>query len=347
MKNKRKRKSPIVISDESSSGTSSAESAVERRRARTTVFKARKSARITRSAPIVTISSEEDSERKRRRMNSTLKRLGVSESAQARIKASVETLKKLPPVVPKKVPRRKSGSDSYSGSCSSSDSGNVNKSMCSTCDSDRSDVKFPNGSRGRRGTPRINSDESSDTEQSKRNGQDTKMGEFDLVVMLSSDEDQRKNNRKKSRSVTEKLSALGKLGISKSAQDKILASVKNSTDNHKTEVSSNLKRKEKSTVVATTWRSTACDGSSSSESGNSSSSNCTSHCGQCGSRCTCSSSYTGNTHTCCSSVESVSCEDLTAQGKQLIKVDGNFEVSTGNKGKLGGNRADPPIILIE
>ena len=178
MKNKRKRKSPIVISDESESSTSSAESAVERRRARTTVFKARKSARMTRNAPTVTISSEEDSERKRRRMNSTLKRLGVSESAQARIKASVETLKKIPPAVPKKVPRGKSGSSSCSGTCSSSDSGNVTKSMCSTCDSDSSDVKFPNSSRGRRGTPRIHSDESSDTDQSKRkHGQNTNIGE--------------------------------------------------------------------------------------------------------------------------------------------------------------------------
>ena len=275
MRNKRKRKSPIVISDESESGTSSAESIVERRRARTTVFKARKSARITRSAPIVTISSEEDSERKRRRMDSTLKKLGVSESAQARIKASVETMKKIPPMVPKKVPRRKSGSFSCSGSFSSSDSGNVSKSKCS---------------------------------------------------------------------VAEKLAAPGKLGISKNAQDKILASVKNNTDNSKMEVSSNFKRKEKLTVVATTWRSTPCD-SSSSESGNSSSSNCTSHCGPSGSLCTCSSSPTGNTHACCSSVESVSCEELTAQGKQLVTVGGNFEVNAGNEGKLGGNRAD--LILIE
>ena len=348
MKNKRKRKGPIVISDKSSSGTSSAESVVERRRTRTIVYKARKSARITRRAPIVTISSEEDSERKRRRMDSTLKKLGVSESAQARIKASVATMKKIPPTEPKKVPRRKSGFSSCSGTCSSSDSGNVSKSQCSRCDSDSSDVKFPNGSRGRRGTPRIHLDESSDTEQSKRkHGQNTKVGEIDLIVMFSSDEDSQKNNLRKNRSVAEKLAALGKLGISKNAQDRILASVKNNTDNSKMEVSSNLKRKEKSTVVATTWRSTPCDSSSSSESGNSSSSNCTSHCGQSGSLCTCSSSHTGNTHACCSSVESVSCEELAAQGKQSVTVGGNFEVSHGNKSKLGGNRADPPLILIE
>ena len=348
VKNKRKRRSPIVISDESTSSTSSAESVVEPRRAKTTVFKAHKSARMTRRAPIVTISSEEDSERKRRRMDSTLNKLGVSESAQARIKASVATMKKIPPVEPKKVPRRKCGSSSCSGSCSSLDSGNVSKSKCSTCDSDNSDVKFPNGSRGRRGTPRIHSDESSDTEQSKRNhGQNTKIGEIDLIVMLSSDEDKRKNNLQKSRSVTEKLSALGKLGISKSAQDKILASVKNNIDNSKMEVSSNLKRKEKSTVVATTWRSTPCDSSSCSESGNSSSLNCTSHCGQSGILCTCSSSHTGNTHACCSSVESISCEELTAQGKQSITVGGNFKASLGNKSKLGGNLADPPVISIE
>ena len=249
-------------------------------------------------------------------------------------------------MVPKKVPRRKSGSSSCSGSCSSSDSGNVSKSQGSTCDSDGSDVKFPNGSRGRRGTPRIHSDESSDTDQSKRkHGQNTKIAEIDLIVMLSSDEDKRKNNLRKNRSVAEKLAALGKLGISKNAQDKILASVKNNMDNSKMEVSSNLKRKEKLTVVATTWRSTPCDSSPSSESGNSSSSNCTSHCGQFGSLCTCSSSPTGNTHACCSSVESVSCEELTAQGKQLVTVGGNFEVNAGNKGKLGGNRAD--LILIE
>ena len=135
-----------LSSSSSSSGehSSIARSVLERSRSKTVVYKARKSARITRSTPIVTISSEEDSETKQHRMQANLRKLGVSKSTQARIKASVASLKKI--VMPKKKPRGKCGSCSCSGTCSSSDSGSISKSKCSTCNSDSSDMKFPYGS---------------------------------------------------------------------------------------------------------------------------------------------------------------------------------------------------------
>ena len=500
---KRRRTQSSSPSEEHSS---IAKSVTERRRATAVVYKARKSARITRSTPIVTISEDSDSETKQRRMNAALRKLGVSESTQARIKESVATLKKIPNV-PKKKPRGKSGSSSCSGTCSSSDSGNVSKSKCSTCDSDSSDVKFPNGSRKRKGTPRILSDESSDSEQSKRGKRgNMKIDDIDLIVMHSGDENSRKKNRSDVREklsaldklgiskntqdkirasvikinkensktivssqlkrkqhekseripnvpkskpggksdssscsgtcsssdsvnvskskcstcdsdssyvkfpngsrkrkgtprilsddessdseqskggkgqsssdessqkqnhsiVREKLSALDKLGISKNTRDKILASVtKINEENNKTMASSMLKRKqkEKSTVknnyfrsgvskpssFATLWRSTPCDSSSSSD--NSCNSHCTLHTGQSSSACTCSGSHTGNTHTCCSSVESVSCEESTVHGQRMVTVGGNFELSRGIKSKLRGNKDGtagvPPLIVIE
>ena len=356
-----KRRRSLSSSSSSGEHSSIARSVMERRRTnKTIVYKARKSARITRSTPIVTISSEEDSEAKQRRMHSTLRKLGVSDSAQARIKASVATLKKVP-MMPKKKPRGKSGSCSCSATCSSSDSGNISKSKCSTCNSDSSDVKFPYGSRTRKGTPRIYFDESTDNEQSKRRkGQNKKINEIDLTVMLSSgDEDSRSNKRQVSPSV----STLKKLGISKNVQDKILASIKKSdTDNSKTKVSSKLKRKDKLTVSKPSsfgmhWRSTTCDSSSCSESHNSCSSKCSSHCSESSNLCTCSDSQTGNWHASCSSVELVSGDELAVNGKQMVTVHSHVEVSCRAESKLSGNKdgglvhasceGSPPLIVIE
>ena len=69
----------------------------------------------------------------------------------------------------------------------------MSKSKCSTCNSDRSDVKFPIGSRGKKVHCRIYSDESSGSKQSKRRKGQNQISETDLMVILSSDEDSLKN----------------------------------------------------------------------------------------------------------------------------------------------------------